>query len=124
MNGLIWTGQVALACVFLALGTFKLFAFSPLTRILESWNMRLTITPLQARLLGIVEVLLAFGVLMPDLYADNGAVPEFVIVRLCAAGLAFLMLAAAAYHMRRKEPAALDIAILLLAIFVIVGRWP
>jgi hypothetical protein len=33
------------------------------------------------------------------------------------------MTGAAIYHFRRKEPAAPDIALLLLAVFVIVGRW-
>jgi hypothetical protein len=51
-------------------------------------------------------------------------VPEFVIVRSCAAGLGVLMVGAAIYHMRRKEPAALDFALVCMALFVIVGRWP
>ena len=69
-------------------------------------------------------MLLAFGVLMPDIYASDGMVPEFVIVRSCAAGLGVLMVGAAIYHMRRKEPAALDFALVCMALFVIVGRWP
>ena len=125
MNGLIWIGQVALAGVFLTLGTFKLFSFAPLMQAADSRAyMRVTTTPLSERILGFIEVLLAFGVRMPDIYASDGMVPEFVIVRSCAAGLGVLMVGAAIYHMRRKEPAALDFALVCMALFVIVGRWP
>jgi hypothetical protein len=34
------------------------------------------------------------------------------------------MVAACIYHIRRKESAAPAIAAFLLALFVIVGRWP
>jgi hypothetical protein len=125
MNTLIWIGQAALASVFLASGTFKLFAFTPLMHTIESrMHIHVAISPMRARLVGFLEVMLAFGVLMPDIYTPEGIVPEYVIVRSCATGLAVLMIGAALYHMRRKEPAALDIAMFLLALFVVVGRWP
>jgi len=47
-----------------------------------------------------------------------------MIVRTCATGMAVLMIGAAIYHMRRKEQAVLDFALFLMALFVIVGRWP
>jgi uncharacterized membrane protein YphA (DoxX/SURF4 family) len=125
MNGLIWIGQVALACIFLISGTFKLFALTPLIQALESrTHLHINLTPSQARIVGLLEVMLAFGVIMPDIYTPEGTVPEYIIIRTCAAGLACLMAGATIYHMRRKEHAALDIAIFLLALFVIVGRWP
>lgn len=125
MNGLIWIGQVALAGVFLTLGTLKLFAYAPLLQAIESrTRVHLGANPLGARILGLIEVVLAFGVLMPDIYASDGMVPEFIIVRSCAAGLAVLMIGAAIYHGRRREHASFDIAMFFLALFVIVGRWP
>lgn len=125
MNGLIWIGQVALACVFLALGTLKIFAYTPLMQAIASrTHVRVAEAPISSRILGVVEVVLAFGVLMPDVYASDGMVPEFFIVRSCAAGLALVMIGTAIYHMRRKEHASFDIAMFLLALFVIVGRWP
>jgi hypothetical protein len=81
-------------------------------------------TPFSARIVGFLEVLLAFGVLIPDIYASDGMVPEYMIVRTCATGMAVLMIGAAIYHMRRKEQAVLDFALFLMALFVIVGRWP
>ncbi|MGA3131665.1 MAG: DoxX family protein [Terracidiphilus sp.] len=125
MNGLIWIGQVALAGVFLTLGTAKLFAYAPLVHALESRaDIHITMTPFSARIVGFLEVLLAFGVLIPDIYASDGMVPEYMIVRTCATGMAVLMIGAAIYHMRRKEQAVLDFALFLMALFVIVGRWP
>ena len=125
MNGLIWIGQIALASVFLISGTFKLFAFAPLMQALETrTHIRVTMPPVRARIIGLIEVLLAFGVLMPDIYTPDGTVPEYLIARCCAAGLALLMVGAGTYHIRRRQPAAAAVATFLLALFVIVGRWP
>jgi DoxX-like family len=125
MNGLIWIGQVALACVFLIAGTFKLFAFSPRMQSLENRaQSHSTRAPIGTMIIGLIEVVLAFGVLMPDIYTPVGMAPEFLIARTCAAGLALLMVGAGIYHVRRREPAAAAVATFLLALFVIVGRWP
>lgn len=125
MNGLIWIGQVALACVFLIAGTFKLFAFRPL---MQAHGNRTqidgTMAPIGTMIIGFIEVVLAFGVLMPDIYTPDGMAPEYLIARCCAAGLALLMVGAGIYHIRRREPAAAAVATFLLALFVIVGRWP
>jgi hypothetical protein len=123
MNGLIWSAQLVLAAIFLTLGTMRLFAFASMVQALEGWsNGSIPLLPTKAKLIGIVEVALAFGVIMPDIFTPDGLVPEYVIVRLSAAGLGILMAAAAVYHMRRKESAALAISIFLLTLFVIVGR--
>jgi hypothetical protein len=125
MNGLIWIGQVALACVFLIAGTLKLLALKPLMRAREDRTQsRSTMAPVGTRIIGLIEVVLAFGVLMPDMYTPDGVAPEYLIARCCAAGLALLMVGAGIYHVRRREPAAAVIATFLLALFVIVGRWP
>lgn len=125
MNSLIWIGQVALACVFLTSGTFKLLAFRPLMQAVEGrTHIQFAMAPMRARIIGLVEVVLAFGVLMPDIYTPDGMVPKFVIARCCAAVLALLMVRAGIYHFRRREPAAAAVATFLLALFVIVGRWP
>jgi hypothetical protein len=125
MNGLIWIGQVALACVFLVAGTLKLLALAPVIHAEENrLRIHSTVASFGTRIIGFMEVLLAFGVLMPDMYAPNGMAPEYLIARCCAAGLALLMVGSAVHHVRRKEPAAAAIATFLLALFVIVGRWP
>lgn len=126
MNGLNWTAQVLLAGFFLTSGMIKLLGFTTWIQALQdrAHVAAVTVAPIRSKLIGFIEILLGFGVLMPDIYTADGVVPEYIIVRLCAAGLAVLMAAVATYHMRRKEPAALDVAVFLLAIFVIVGRWP
>ncbi len=125
MNGMIWIGQVALATVFLISGTFKLFSLTPLMQALANrTHIRTTMAPIGTRILGLIEVLLAFGVLMPDLYAREGTAPEYLIARTCAAGLALLMVGVGIYHARRHEHAVLDATCFLMALFVIVGRWP
>jgi hypothetical protein len=50
--------------------------------------------------------------------------PTHLIVRLAAGGLALLMVGAGIYHLRRDESAAPAVSTFLLALFVIVGRWP
>jgi hypothetical protein len=73
----------------------------------------------QAALVGLLEVVGAAGVLVPvDVW------PPYVFLRLAAAGLGLLMVGTAVYHVRRQESAAPDVSLFLLALFVIVGRWP
>jgi hypothetical protein len=125
MNSLVWIAQVLLAGIFLTTGTFKLFAFTPFIQALqERTRNAITLTPVQGKLIGFIEIVLAFGVLTPDVFTSNGLVPEFLIIRLSAAGLALLMVGAGIYHVRRQESAALNVSIFLLTLFVIVGRWP
>jgi hypothetical protein len=122
---MIWIGQVALASVFLISGTFKLFAFTPLMQSLGNRvHIRNTMAPMGSAFIGLIEVVLAFGVLMPDMYTPVGTAPEFLIARSCAAGLALLMIGTGIYHARRHQHAVLDATFFLMALFVIVGRWP
>jgi len=125
MNALVWIAQVVLAGIFLTTGTLKLFAFTPLVQAVQDrTHHSISMSPMRGKLIGLVEVALAFGVLMPDTFTPEGFIPEYMIVRLSAAGLALLMVGAGIYHSRRHESAALAISIFLLAVFVIVGRWP
>jgi heme/copper-type cytochrome/quinol oxidase subunit 4 len=125
MNSLIWIAQLALAGIFLVSGTLKLFAFAPFVHALQHRaHTAIAMSPMRGKLIGFVEVILAFGVMMPDIFTPEGLIPEYLIVRFSAAGLALIMVAACIFHMRRKESATLAISIFLLALFVIVGRWP
>jgi hypothetical protein len=123
MNALIWIAQLLLAGIFLAAGTMRLFAFAPMVRAFEGWGHgAIPLLPTRAKFIGILEVALAFGVILPDVFTPESMLPEYLIIRVSAAGLALLMVAASVYHMRRKESAALAISLFLLALFVIVGR--
>jgi hypothetical protein len=73
----------------------------------------------QAAAIALLEIAGAAGVLLPfDPW------PPYILLRLAAGGLALLMVAAGIYHLRRQESASPTVAIFLLALFVIVGRWP
>lgn len=126
MNILIWIGQVALAAVFLVAGFSKIFAYERLINTLEIRRKTAPITmPTgKGQLLGVLEILGAIGVIMPAAFTPAALAPNYLLIRLAAAFLAILMVGASIYHFRRKESAAPAIAALLLALFVIVGRWP
>jgi hypothetical protein len=67
----------------------------------------------------LLEIVGAIGLILPmDL------LPPHIVVRAAAAALGLLMIIAGIYHVRRKESAAPDVVLFLMAIFVIVGRWP
>jgi uncharacterized membrane protein YphA (DoxX/SURF4 family) len=126
MNTLIWIGQVALAAVFLVAGWAKLVAYKKLIKTLENRRNTLLIemSPAQGRAVGILEIVGALGVIMQPALTPAALVPDYLLVRMAAAGLALLMVAATIYHFRRKESAAPAIATFLFTLFVIVGRWP
>jgi uncharacterized membrane protein YphA (DoxX/SURF4 family) len=126
MNALIWTGQIALAAVFLVAGFSKIFAYKTLIKTLETRRKTaaITISAGRGRLLGLLEVIGAIGVLVPPQLAPGALASNYLLTRLAATGLGLLMVAATAYHFRRRESASPAIAAFLLAVFVIVGRWP
>jgi uncharacterized membrane protein YphA (DoxX/SURF4 family) len=121
MNSLHWVAQILLAGVFLFTGGTKVLAYEKLVKTLESRDKGrpVGISRGFALLIGLAEIVGALGVVLPiDIF------PHHLIVRLSAAGLAFIMVLAGIYHLRRNQSAAPSVALFLLAIFVIVGRWP
>ena len=121
MNTLLWIAQIILAGIFLFTGFSKIFAYGQVVKVVEARSKagQIGMSRGQAVLVGLVEIAGAAGVLVPiDVW------PPDVLLRLAAAGLALLMVAAGIYHLRRQESAAPDVALFLLALFVIVGRWP
>jgi hypothetical protein len=50
--------------------------------------------------------------------------PDHLLIRMAAAGLALIMVGAGIYHLRRQDSAAPAVSLFLLALFIIVGRWP
>jgi uncharacterized membrane protein YphA (DoxX/SURF4 family) len=121
MNTLLWIAQIILAGVFLFTGFSKIFAYGQVVKVVEARSKagRIGMTRVQAALVGLVEILGAAAVLVPmDLW------PPYIFLRLAAGGLALLMVAAGIYHIRRQESAAPSVSLFLLALFVIVGRWP
>jgi uncharacterized membrane protein YphA (DoxX/SURF4 family) len=121
MNNLLWMAQIILAGIFFFTGFTKIFAYERLVKAVEarSKSGRVGLTHAQAVLVGLLEVVGAAAILVPtDVW------PPYILLRLAAAGLALLMVAAGIYHLRRHETAAPSVVLFLLALFVIVGRWP
>jgi uncharacterized membrane protein YphA (DoxX/SURF4 family) len=121
MNGLLWIAQILLASVFLFTGTSKLFAYERLVMTFQgrSKGGHIGVSRGQAAAIAFAEIAGGLAVLTPETLS-----PEHLAVRLAASGLALLMVCAGIYHLRRHEEAAPAVALFLLALFVIVGRWP
>lgn len=120
MNTLDWTTQIILAGVFLFTGFTKLFAYEKLLRVVESRSKApIVMSRGQAAIVGLLEITGAVGVLIPvDLW------PPHILLRLACAGLALLMVATSVYHVRRNESATPSVTLFVLAVFVIIARWP
>ena len=120
MNALLWIAQVLIAGIFLVTGFGKLLAYDRVVEAVESHKGRpVRLSRGAAYIAAIAEIAGAIGLLVPGHFN----IPYDVI--LCAAAwLALLMVIAGLYHIRRKESAAPNVALFLLALFIIVGRWP
>ena len=126
MNTLLWIAQLLLAGIFLVAGAAKLLAFERLASTLEARKNRrkIEIARGAAAILGLIEIVAAVGVIVPADWAPAALQPEYLLVRVSAGVLAALMVGAGIYHLFRRETAAPAVAAFLLALFVIVGRWP
>ena len=119
MNTLLWIVQILLAGAFLFAGFSKILVFKRQKAAAPA--------PMEAACAGmpdglaaavaLFEIFGALGLVMPvDLWQP------YVLVRLCAIGLALLAVMVAIHKARRLEHTAPTIAMFLLALFIIVGR--
>lgn len=118
MNSALWIAQGILAIAFLAAGSMKLARSKE--KMAEAMPVFEDLSPGAVKLIGIVEVLGAAGVILP---LWLGILPW--LTPLAAAGLALLMIGAVGAHFKRGEiaEAAPAFVLLLLAGFVAWGRW-
>jgi uncharacterized membrane protein YphA (DoxX/SURF4 family) len=97
VNQALWIVAIVLAAIFAGSGLMKLLV--PKDKLLSSgqgWAQ--DYTPTNIRLIGVVELLGAAGLIVP---AVTHIAP--ILVPLAAVGLAFVMVGAASLHARRKE---------------------
>jgi uncharacterized membrane protein YphA (DoxX/SURF4 family) len=119
MNTLLWIGQALLAFIFLVSGFHK-------STKSERWLVTHNQTgveglhPLLIKFIGTCELLGVIGLLLPWYLK---IVP--VLTPITAALFAVVMMLAAPIHAKRKEPqnVAINIAIMLLCLFVSYGRF-
>jgi hypothetical protein len=126
MSGLFWIAQIILAGVFFFTGFTKIFAYKPLMHAVQTYSKGKPsgVSRGQALFIGAAEVLGAIGVIWPTPLMPSVFASGHLLVLLSSCGLACIMVLATIYHMRRNESAAPAISGFLLALFVIVGRWP
>jgi uncharacterized membrane protein YphA (DoxX/SURF4 family) len=121
MNTLLWIVQLLMAGVFIFTGAGKLLAYDELIKAVEARSKggKIGMSRGLAALVGILEIVGAAALVWPiDLW------PPHILLRTAAAALALLMVVAGIYHLRRQESATPDVVLFLMALFVIVGRWP
>jgi hypothetical protein len=121
MSGFLWFAQILLAGLFL---------FAGFTQIILRKRRPVALAPSPdfslvgmrdeaAAAIAILEIAAAVCLVLPfDL------LPPYIVPRLAAAALAILTVVISVYHVRRRETAAPDMVLFLMALFVIVGRWP
>ena len=119
MNIVLWIVQILLALAFLMAGTMK--ATQPLDRLVARMQWVKSLRPPRlVRVIGVLEVLGAIGLILP---AVTGILPWLTPV--AAIGLVLTMIGAMMLHTRRGEAAhiAPNVILLLLAAFIVVGRF-
>lgn len=115
----LWIAQVLLGVGFLGVGFSHAFRFEQVAvNPRTSWARHVGRSNL--RVIGLLEIAGAIGVIVP---AVTGFVPW--LASLAAVGLVLLMLAAAVFHVRRGEKAAIapNAVLGVIAAFVAWGRY-
>lgn len=114
MNIVVWIVQGLLALTFLMTGLLKLT--QPKEKLTKIMAFVEDFSPGAVRLIGLVELLGAIGVVLPTL---TGILTW--LTPLAAVGLAATMVSAASTHWRRKEYQIISINMVLLAMAVFVA---
>ena len=122
MNTTLWILQGVLAAMMLLPGFMKLSNSNP--ELIKKGNGRMDwamdVSSTNMKLIGMVEVLAAFGLILPMLL---DILP--ILTPIAAVGVIFTMLGALSLHLKRGDnPSTLvpNIVIMLIAAFVAYGR--
>lgn len=117
MNVALWVVQGLLAAAFLLAGGIKLT--QPIDTQAKSMDW-VRAVPSLVRFIGTAEVLGAIGLILPMV---THLLPWLTVA--AGAGLALVMVSAAAFHLSRGEASRVPVnaVLLILAVFVVIGRW-
>jgi uncharacterized membrane protein YphA (DoxX/SURF4 family) len=114
----LWVVQVLVAAAFVVSGATKLS--QPKEKLLKKWAWVEDFSQGSVRIIGVLEVLGAIGIVLPAL---TGIVPS--LTPLAALGLVLTMIGAALTHLRRAEYGAIAVnaVLFILAALVAYGRF-
>jgi hypothetical protein len=117
MNIALWVLQALLAVFFLAAGVFHLLM--PMARLRSSARWTEDVSPPLVRLIGLLEVLAALGLVLPGITHI-----ATVLTPLAAIGVVLIFLGAIGLHVRRGEVRVIGmhIVVIALALVAIWGR--
>jgi hypothetical protein len=118
MNITLWITQVVLALAVLIAGLMKLARSHD--ELIESMGWPEDFSVATVKLIGVAEMLAALGLILPGVTGI-----ATVLTPLAAAGLALIQIAAVRLHLQRREREVVfvNIALILLAVFVAWGRF-
>lgn len=116
MNLLIWIIQGLLAGAFLVGGIVKLTVSR--TKVREKVGGWVEdFKEFEVRIIGLLEVLGSLGLILPMVF---NTFP--ILTPIAAGGLGITMVVAAQTHLRRKESIVANVILLILNLFVVLGR--
>lgn len=121
MSAVLWIAQILLAGLFLFAGFSKLLVRKRQAVVMPT-SPGFSLDGMRdemAAAIAILEIAAAVCLVLPVDF-----LPPYIVPRLAAAAMALLMVVVSIYHLRRHETAAPNVVLFLLALFVIVGRWP
>ncbi|MDP8989853.1 MAG: DoxX family protein [Acidobacteriota bacterium] len=113
MNIALWIVQALLSAAFFMSGGMKLFAYEKFQKMSKGRGISKGLVTF----IGISELAGALGLILP---LATHIAP--LLTPLAALGLAIIMVLAIGFHIRRKEPSTPAVVLLVLAIFVTIGR--
>jgi putative oxidoreductase len=117
MNAVLWVAQGLLALAYLPAGGMK--ASQPLDALGKRMAWVRSTPATLVRFIGVAELLGAIGIILPLL---TNILPWLTVV--AAIGLMLVQVFAIRYHLSRGETRVvpMNVVLLLLAIFVVIGR--
>lgn len=118
MNIVLWVVQVLLALAFLGVGIMKVS--QPVEKLKTNMGFVEHTTPGIVKLIGVLEILGGIGLILP---AVTHILPWLTVA--AALGLVLTMIGAVIVHIRLNEASRLagPIMLLLLALFIVIGRF-
>lgn len=118
MNMLLWIAQILLSASMIWAAGVKLF--QPIEQLEIMWPWTGEVSPAFVRLIGVIDLLGALGVILPTLLRFKP-----VLAPIAAIAIVLLMIAASVFHISRGESSQIGFNIVFagVAAFVAYGRF-